>query len=972
MTPNAQTLKNLASMVLAQDVSPMAEIRIASVVDQFMALYPDTAPEREEIINHLRADFSVVIGAYQILEDPEDKPEPWIKEMRATGELKWKFWERYEKYLAPKLAAPTLNQLDNLTSDILDLLPYPKTPGPWDRRGMVVGQVQSGKTGNYIGLVNKAADAGYKFIIILAGLHDSLRTQTQIRVDAGFLGFNTQSTMNFAKANNQIGVGKFNKRLAANALTTSNYDGDFSKSAARKSGLNIKSTDPIILVIKKNTSILRNLIQWVAGQGETKPDGKKLVENIPMLLIDDEADNASINVSRDRISTTNGLIRALLALFEQSAYVGYTATPFANIFVPMLNEETVKGLNLRIKDFDFKVGQDLFPRDFIINIPAPSNYIGPTRMFGLPAASDSESGEEPLPLVVNLSDPEEFASDYASFVPDRHKKNDPLPTYLPPSLLYAIKCFLLVCTARRARGQVNQHNSMLTHVSRYVFWQDRISSLMDDVLKSYQKQIEFNQGTIWAELEEIWNNDFRLVTDAVMGLAAADPNAFNDPGIVDLTWDEVAEHLFAATSKIEVRAVHGDKKIANLTYHNISPLDYFQAEQENPPRFMSIIAVGGDKLSRGLTLEGLSISYYLRASKMYDTLMQMGRWFGYRPGYADLCRLFTSADLISWYEHITIASEEVRAEFDRMLLLKKTPKEFGLKVRTHPGVLTITALNKFRYHRLEKLSYSAELRQTHHFKINGGVFRNNHRVLEQLIAQLGKPEIAPANQKSSKNDFIWVTDVQPIRQFLTDYRIGSEVIDTAKMVNYIDKQLPRGSLTQWTVMLINSGKANRNWPFIINGESFDVGLTRRKNAATTDRQQTYAISKAQIISPQDEYIDLTDEQIEKAQRETEQDWLNKSSKGTPAYPSTFRIKYNRPAAQGLLLIYPLDFEVEYNEGPKGNKNTQNQTLANVPVVGFAISFPNIENDEKVEYAVNEQFISEYDYEDSFDTEEDNE
>lgn len=299
----------------------------------------------------------MVSDVYQILEDATDKHVRWITEMRAEGTLKWKFWHRYELYLKSKMAGPTLNQLDNLTTDILDRLSSPKTPGPWDRRGMVVGQVQSGKTSNYIGLINKAADAGYKFIIVLAGLHDSLRTQTQIRVDAGFLGFNTQATMNFAKANNQIGVGKFNKSLAANALTTSNYDGDFSKSSARKSGLNIKGTDPVILVIKKNTSILRNLIQWVAGQGETKPGGNKLVENVPMLLIDDEADNASINVSRDSISTTNGLIRSLLVLFEQSAYVGYTATPFANIFVPMLNEELVKGLNIKIKTSNLKSGK---------------------------------------------------------------------------------------------------------------------------------------------------------------------------------------------------------------------------------------------------------------------------------------------------------------------------------------------------------------------------------------------------------------------------------------------------------------------------------------------------------------------------------------------------------------------------------------------------------------------------------------
>lgn len=508
---------------------------------------------------------------------------------------------------------------------------------------------------------------------------------------------------------------------------------------------------------------------------------------------------------------------------------------------------------------------------------------------------------------------------------------------------------------------------MLIHVSRFVLWQDRISSLVDDALKAFQKEIEFNQGTIWAELEEIWNNDFRPATDEVMALASADASAFKDPGIAMLTWEEVAEHLFASTAKIEVRAVHGDKKLANLTYHNISPLDYFQAEQENPPRFMSIIAVGGDKLSRGLTLEGLSVSYYLRASKMYDTLMQMGRWFGYRPGYADLCRLFTSAELIRWYEHITIASEEVRAEFDRMFLLGRTPRDFGLKVRTHSGLLTITALNKFRYHRLEKLSYSAELKQTHRFRINGGIFRNNHKALEKMLAQLGEPISTPVGKKN----IVWKTDSLPVKQFLTDFQIGREVIDTAKMVDYIDKQLPKGSLIDWTVVFINSSSpSSRTWIFNVNGQHVEIGLTRRKNSAKDNEwQQNYVISKAQIISPQDELIDLSKEQAEKAQQETQQDWEKKEKKGTPTYPSTFRIKNNRPATKGLLLMYPLDPEVEYSDG--SNKQAKKtQTITNVPIVGFAISFPHIENDEKVEYAVNEQFISEYDYDEIFDLDDD--
>ena len=333
-----------------------------------------------------------------------------------------------------------------------------------------------------------------------------------------------------------------------------------------------------------------------------------------------------------------------------------------------------------------------------LNIPAPSNYIGPAKVFGLPSLTSSEKNEEPLPVVRIVKDydsecipyKKDLSKDYLPgvneelklpkpFVPDKHKKSDPLPEELPNSLHYALKCFILSSAARRVRKQIDVHNSMLIHVSRFIIWQDRIASLVDAELKFYKNQIEFNTGTLLHELKIIWETDFVPTTTSILH----DQEIHIDTQITPIPWSVLDGEIFAAISKMEVRAVHGDKNIAGLSYHNISPLDYFVNEQQGT--YLSVIAIGGDKLSRGLTLEGLSISYYLRASKMYDTLMQMGRWFGYRPGYIDLCRIFTSDELTRWYKHITIASEEIRRDFDYMFLLKKTPKEFGLKVRTPAG-----------------------------------------------------------------------------------------------------------------------------------------------------------------------------------------------------------------------------------------------------------------------------------------------
>lgn len=957
---------------------------INNAIDNVFKILPDILHEREKLFNYLAATFSVFSDEYHIL-DSDTGYIPWLKNKKS--EISWRFWNRYSSFIRKKISPDTLNKLDNLTDDILDRISDPSISGSWDKRGMVVGQVQSGKTSNYIGLINKAADTGYKLIIVLAGMHDSLRSQTQIRIDEGFLGFNSQHSLQYSNTN-KIGVGIFNPTdpvsgsaldLPANALTTSNLNGDFNRKVAQSNGIHLRSTDPIVAVTKKNGSILKNLISWLALWGDKQPDGKIIIRNIPLLLIDDEADNASINVSKEKVSTINGCIRALLSLFEQSSYVGYTATPFANIFIPILDQETVKGLDLNIKDFEFTVGQDLFPKDFIINIPAPSNYIGPEKVFGLPSSDSSEISEEPLPLIRLIKDYDQgipgkkevensglFASlsndpvKYTHFVPDKHKKNDPLPEELPLSLKYAIKCFILSTAARRVRKQIEVHNSMLIHVSRFIIWQDRIASLVDAELKFYQRQIEMNTGFVLADLREIWYKDYIVTTNAILN----EPYIYKDPEISKISWEEISKELYAASAKMEVRAVHGDKKLDELSYHNISPLDYFASEQSGT--YLSVIAVGGDKLSRGLTLEGLTVSYYLRASKMYDTLMQMGRWFGYRPGYVDLCRIFTSRELSKWYKHITIASDEMKRDFDYMFHLKKTPKEYGLKVRTHPGVLKITAANKFRYKKYMYLSYSGSLEQTHQFIIDNKLFRNNYKATLELIAKLGKFPESQANTINPKQKLIWEGENNSniITQFLSNYKVEPAVIDINKIVDYINAQANKGNLVNWTVALIDNTTASQENNFLFPGIEKPVGLTDRTNISTDEL--IYEVAKNNITDHRHELIDLTDDEIDKALQ------LSIADSGDPdkknlKIPSRKRIKYIRNSKNALLIIYPLNHNCQYSAiSDTGEKSVYRKLISEQPIIGIAISFPEIENDEKIEYAVNEQFINEFDYPEELD------
>lgn len=981
--------KNICIELLRKVNNPSSQ-DINNSIDSVLKIFPNLDSKRETLFNYLAATFSVFSEDYRIL-DTDEGYTPWLKDAKAN--LQWNFWNRYISYLQKKIAPDTINKLDNLTDDILDRIANPSTPGGWDKRGMVVGQVQSGKTSNYTGLINKAADAGYKLIIVLAGMHDSLRSQTQIRIDEGFLGFNSQRSLQYSNTN-KIGVGFYNPLdsktnqpivLPANALTSSHLNGDFNRKAAQSAGIHLRSSDPIVAVVKKNGSILKNLISWLAVWGDKQLDGKIIIRNVPFLLIDDEADNASINVSKEKVSAINGCIRALLSLFEQSAYVGYTATPFANIFIPILEEQSFKGIDLTIKDYEFTVGQDLFPKDFIINIPAPSNYIGPAKVFGLPALSSTDADEEPLPVIRLVKDYDAFNASNAqeqaqnliagvdkefaitkTFVPDKHKKSDPLPDELPNSLKFAVKCFVLSAAARRVRKQIDVHNSMLIHISRFIVWQDRIATLVDSELKFYQKQIEMKSGNLMNELQAIWKKEFVPTTSKVSN----EKHIYTDPEITAIDWKEIETEIFPAISKMEVRAVHGDKNIAGLSHHNISPLDYFFSEQQG--KFLSVIAVGGDKLSRGLTLEGLTVSYYLRASKMYDTLMQMGRWFGYRPGYVDLCRIFTSDELTRWYKHITIASEEMRRDFDYMFLLKKTPKEFGLKVRTHPGVLKITAANKFRYKKIMYLSYSGELEQTYQFKIDGKRFKQNFDAANELISSLGKPIDKPVNDYNKKQKFVWKgeNNFNTVTAFLQKYKIGEEVIDTNKIVDYINAQTKKGNLVNWTVALINNSTAKPEDEFTFRGLTEKVGLSDRTNISIDETE--YWVNKNNITDHRHELIDLKeDEELRLARELTDADCKANNTE-IPELPSRQRIKHARKSTNGLLLIYPLNGNCQHViDATVKPKVLGREIISDIPIIGIAISFPEIENDEKIEYAVNEQFRKEYEYPDELDQQEEN-
>lgn len=868
--------------------------------------------DTEQLIRDIEADYNVHVGSWNSLSDDTDHVA-WLEE-RLADTSDWRFWDRYERYLRQDQGLPiaAVRRLDEITDDILSRLEEPQREGPWDRRGLVAGQVQSGKTGNYTGLIAKAIDNGYKLIVVLAGVHNSLRSQTQARIDEGILGFDTRAfrLANQADDSSRIGVGKLaGPRLYVNSFTSSGQGGDFRLNVAQNMGVAPGGADPIVLVVKKNKSILTNLFKWATElTKERDPNtGEFRVRGVPVLVIDDEADHASVNTKAQGAadeetdpSVINGLIRQFLKTFDRTAYVAYTATPFANIFIDPDSDHLA-------------AGEDLFPRSFIVNLPAPSTYTGPERVFGLKEDVANAIDEvEALPIVRPIED-------YDGWLPDKHKSSDGLGADLPGTLRDAIVFFLMAGAVRRIRGQESKHHSMLVHVTRFTAMQRQVADQVEEYLGDIKNRLAYGEGddpTLAEQVKRLYSDDLLPTTEAM--LEAPDLEGLVGPAP---TFDQLWRELHEAAAKTRIHVVNGTSADA---------LEYV-----DHPDGINVIAIGGDKLSRGLTLEGLCVSYYLRASKMYDTLMQMGRWFGYRPGYLDLCRLFTTNTLIGWYERITAASAELQREFEAMAAVGRTPADFGLRVRQHPDGLLVSSPTKIRTAQKISISFSGSSSETVTFRAADRA--TNFTALQALVADLGPEDDNPTGMR------VWRgVDAAQILAFFARYRADRAAFKTQPkaLSDYISARVADSELYDWTVVLadVRGGSEGE-----IGGLS--VGLTKRTDHNSTADPLRYTVRR--VVSPGHELVELPKDSNtwDRALANTLESWkLNprrKEGDRVPDRPSGLWERRLRDVSKGLLLLYPLD--------PQSWKAYDGDTT---PFVGFAASFPASDRAEPLEYQVN--------------------
>ncbi len=904
---------------------------IVEVVDEIMAMPTFHHIEKQRLMSELEFRFTVVTNEHQTLAGRDDH-NAWLPARRSA--IAWRYWDRYLIYLEERLPRSAVDSVDKVTNDILERIEDPQRLGAWDRRGLVMGHVQSGKTANYCGLICKAADVGYKVIVVLSGIHNSLRSQTQIRLDEGFLGFMSENSNISQQAFKRVGVGLIDSSIVANTGTNRNQFGDFNEKVAKQFGIQPGGL-PLVFVVKKNVSVLNHLIKWIrsSADAEDQSTGRKYIRNVPALIIDDEADLASVDTRCQRFdedgkpdedhdpAKTNKNIRLLLGCFEKVAYVAYTATPFANIYI-------------HEKGATHELGDDLFPRSFIVNIPPPSNYMGPARIFGV--EEDEDIGLEhvpPLPIVrivTDTADSEDIDETIGWMPPKIENRVDHIPRYdgyraVPPSLREAIMSFLLASAVRKQRESGNLCNTMLVHVVRYTKVQKEVANQVEAALKDIHQRLRNGDGdrrpTIIDEFEELWRRDFSKTSVECSKI-------LNNVQLELPSWEKI-------TGTLENIALGVRVKIVNGSAGDI--LDY-EAHKETG---IDIIAIGGDKLSRGLTLEGLSVSYFLRASRMYDTLMQMGRWFGYREKYIDVCRLYTTAELIEWFTHIAAASEELQQEFRQMVNIGATPKEYGLKVRSHPAMLVTSAV-KMRHGTEMRLSFSGAISETIIFKRDVNWIQKNHDVITAWLKTL-EPFALGGNLVGGYN---WQVDVDAIIELLSNYHSHDDAkrADMGLIQRYILAQSKKGELVKWTVRLISSGLAEASRIKILD---FQVGLVQRAQFPKDLRSDRYTIRR--LVSPTDEVIDLTDTEKATAMELAIDNWrkdvrLTKPAT-PPSRPSGREIRAARSKLRGLLLIYPID-----------------PSCASIPskspvVMGLAFSFPMSETASEVTYTVNNVFTN---------------
>lgn len=812
--------------------------------------------------------------------------EPWVKQQR--GQIDWQRWTAYQDWLVNEkgISPRVVKDMGVLTDDILDLVGDPRRSGAWNRVGLVLGDVQSGKTGTYLGLFNKAIDAGYRLIVVLGGHTGYLRQQTQKRVDEGVVGMSKpmpgSKLGTDASPERYVGIGVNNRELVGRVAARTSVWSDFNSATQQTTLIHVgKMPDQtFVFVVKKNKHILQSLVNEF--QEQTGSNGKL---ELPMILLDDESDYASVDTSKEDDDPTviNALIRELLTKFERSSYIGFSATPFANIFI------------------DSDVEDDLFPKDYIYALQAPSNYVGADKVF------NSENGGATDP-VVDLTDAD-------AFFPPKHKSSLTV-SGIPESLCEAVRTYLIANAIRDVRGDKDQLRSMLVNVSRFI-------NVQDQVLTHVTTELTHLQNTIGLHAKTYAAGQANKVMDQ---LKETYTKRFAKAGV---TWEQVLTELPSAVADITPVVINSslNKK------QTAEPISQKQQARQ--------IVVGGDVLSRGLTLDGLMVSYFFRHATATDTLLQMARWFGYREGYEDLCRVWITAEQAANFSYIDRSVKELRADLVSMHNDGYTPADFGVAVRKHPGAMLITARNKMKTATEWKVrvSFSGRSPETTKLSARPSHIKSNYAAAEKLVLAIEEDSTATYVPREKTLSHRW-TEVD--RRHVADFLGGFTAhLKDFQFSTALERHVRSGSrYDNWNVVFMaGTAKAPTRE---IGGRTITLN---QRTIALTEESYAVAGSGRRLGSSSDFRLVIDAQAVSTMEKKYAE---NNTSSNLPE--SEYIRILDRPA----LFVYGMDPE-KIDDNGAGHRKPKD------PVIAVKLAFPHASSDpsdgtEDIEYMITKSML----------------
>lgn len=713
-------------------------------------------------------------------------------------------WEGLRDRMGSSGLSGAVESIDNAADAVMTHLAQPLVKND-KRRGLVIGNVQSGKTANYAAVVAKALDEGYKFIVVMSGIHSNLRQQTQRRLERD-LG-------------TQIDKEDWHR------LTS--IDGDIGRADIKNASGIVSKSDRILAVVKKNSRRLKNLADFIEAVDPAT------LANTPVLIIDDESDQATPDASASKEAeptVINQRMKQIWQLVGNGSYVGYTATPFANVFMNP-NDDT-----------------DLYPADFISVLPTPETYFGAEQLFGLSQDNSARVSD----LIRHIDD-----SELENLAPASGKNAPPFEPRVTSSLETAIKWFIIAAAVRRLRGQSGEHSTMLVHTTHRV---DPHFALRDEIQTFLRPLRKAALDGDVSGFYDLFHEEMNRAAELYTGSSPAP------------VWPDVSTEIRNVLRTLDVAVDNGSADDEDR-------LDY----TGDKPK--TVIVIGGGTLSRGLTLEGLFVSFFCRTSNAYDTLLQMGRWFGYRKGYEDLQRVWVSSRLDSDYRFLATIEADLRSEIDKMTAAHRTPGQIGLRIRQHPGRLEITSKNKMKHTVSVQVDFESFQLQTTRF---------NSRELEQSNEPVRSflESLADHRFDGHAGGSVLYQDVSAGRviDFLREFQVHQSYSNLVRgAIDWSENKLPD---TLWNVVL-SSGTGQ---------EKFTVGdvivKTVRRGPLTSDKQ-TRADAEIDIRALMSAGDLIADLNIERAgsdlnpgsMKNDDQKELRKSLEGA--------------SGRGLLVLYPI-------------------------------------------------------------------